>query len=785
MEAENKICATEKIYSLTELLGNKKKPTNERFELWLLNENLHNDNLITNIGDLNYVENEERMGKFKRITEPFCDNIMVFKITDSTDLEGKLLKKDVCGSFNSYLRGKFSRFPLAKHGVKAKLPQLLDSNTITIKGVKQIIRQDFKKIAKKYKKPVAVPYKIELADVKLLTLLEELPEILKQLAVEHYYLLDLDITQDFAGIFNKEEMTEYLTTNYNFCRQKDVKNNCKIIVDNDKTVGKDCLTWINSNSRVKIYNKFVCQMTSPGINKILGNNVVNFVNCPDKRLKETFSSELAKNNGITRLEATIYNYVDENFQNDREFDPLDDCISLLKQSRKYLKNAPFYSVSLAKMWRKITDSLKNSCCLVFNDLLQFVYWGNINTKKLTGIQVKLPENTENRRKMVAYAISAFSFNLLPVNLVCVKEDKNDKNLVKIKQKCYLKAGKTYFSKSNTLFSTVPKEVNLEELGLIKTTNVEPYICRKRLNIRNKLLPNSLEKIDPLNVVFLKSIKKREQELRELDMETRKRIYLEKLLKEQEKYKNCIEKDKKIKEIENSLIGYFSKQWSDLSTKGNYKISAFVVNNKARFSYVGVLAEKDGNKAVYFIKGPFKNKFIELNNNKENLTKEGFILIPYNGLNIVYYPINKPIIEIKTDGLTSFNGHTFPKIVTLNALDIFTNKDDIIYKEEDRNCAKNLRMDKIIGDIRVKNCKRLEDLQEGLELQITALSTIIYRKTERYILKFENVEDCYISNYWLEKEVKDRNIDLNYKLKIKLDKIKTNPNKHAERFVFVG
>lgn len=48
---------------------------------------------------------------------------------------------------------------------------------------------------KKYKNPVAIPYKIELADVKVETLLDELPGVLKQLQVDDFYLLDLDITK--------------------------------------------------------------------------------------------------------------------------------------------------------------------------------------------------------------------------------------------------------------------------------------------------------------------------------------------------------------------------------------------------------------------------------------------------------------------------------------------------------------------------------------------------------------------------------------------------------------
>lgn len=83
---------------------------------------------------------------FKPITEPFCDNVMLAKILDFGDCEGKyvadkvLAKESICGTYNKLLRSKFSNYniKLAKWGVKAKSAVVLkNASTSYISGLQK------------------------------------------------------------------------------------------------------------------------------------------------------------------------------------------------------------------------------------------------------------------------------------------------------------------------------------------------------------------------------------------------------------------------------------------------------------------------------------------------------------------------------------------------------------------------------------------------------------------------------------------------------------------------
>ncbi|KAL5232766.1 hypothetical protein ACI65C_000189 [Semiaphis heraclei] len=204
--------STTNIHYITEILGKNVKPTTEKILLKILTENTKNNNLVTNVGDINYTDGEQLLQDFNEITDPFCDNIMLAKILDFSYCEGEqkngkfLVDKEACGGYNKLLRSKFREFTLAGHGVKAKKPYLLYSKISTASGVKQVIG-NWKKYKDEYENPVFIPFKVELADYYVSMSLIVMRQGLKIHVLEKtlfYLLTELPFCQQDQGIFKSE-----------------------------------------------------------------------------------------------------------------------------------------------------------------------------------------------------------------------------------------------------------------------------------------------------------------------------------------------------------------------------------------------------------------------------------------------------------------------------------------------------------------------------------------------------------------------------------------------------
>lgn len=63
------------------------------------------------------------------------------------------------------------------------------------------------------------------------------------------------------------------------------------------------------------------------------------------------------------------------------------------------------------------------------------------------------------------------------------------------------------------------------------------------------------------------------------------------------------------------------------------------------------------------------------------------------------------MEMKTNGITSYNRYSFLKMAYVHILDVFKFKDDLLYKEEDKEQSDYLKMELI-------DCKRLKFYKWG-------------------------------------------------------------------------
>jgi len=241
----------------------KQKCTPSSLGHWLALVNAQNNNLVSDVSGVKYVESGDSTMRYIPITEPFCDNIMLFKVFRETqyETEGKrvMVKKEFCGTTNSLIRAYFSTFKLTSRGVTSKNPLFIEGDTSRSRSIalQRLGDVDVKGL-------VIAPYKVELADIPLNVLLTSLGDIIANLEKEETYFLDFDITQDLAGTFDKEKMCRYLCSESDFtCEEGECYRSTAYIVNNDYSVGRDCLTWLTDNGRFKVYNKFACNLLAP------------------------------------------------------------------------------------------------------------------------------------------------------------------------------------------------------------------------------------------------------------------------------------------------------------------------------------------------------------------------------------------------------------------------------------------------------------------------------------------------------------------------------------------
>ena len=84
-------------------------------------------------------------------------------------------------------------------------------------------------------------------------------EILKFLSDNNVFINDIDFTQGFRGLIEKEEVITWLLINRKFRAQESYDLATHTILDNDFKISRNCLTFIkqtkNGDIRYKVFKK--------------------------------------------------------------------------------------------------------------------------------------------------------------------------------------------------------------------------------------------------------------------------------------------------------------------------------------------------------------------------------------------------------------------------------------------------------------------------------------------------------------------------------------------------
>ena len=393
--------------------------------------NLALDNAENKTGHLDYNKYGEKDNiGFSQCGEKFVDNfILMCFIPDYHVVNGQFV--DV-GATNASIRASLKVAGLFDCHVKAvgnlrKASKLPDLNKVIRRCIEKetcntkYYTQDFKVSCSEYPYDVVLSY-LRSGSYRAFSL----------------YLNDVDVTRDFIGSFDRQDLIDHLLTNEEerFCLDgsEDIAE-CRILMNAHK-VGYNCLTWIETVSgiqlRYKIYNKFVQMLESESVRKNIGNHWESWVGQWGTRLAD--ARDIAIDRGLTRTEVTFY--CSENIPSDQFMaDKLQSVVASVPREL-------VFSTPIHLAWKAYCESFSHSLVVIDkvspNQRGLVVYSVNEVTKKVSGKQI---EEWENKEK---YCLANLTLSeRLPLDIITI--DQPDKET---DQKLKYKANGTRYIKEN-------------------------------------------------------------------------------------------------------------------------------------------------------------------------------------------------------------------------------------------------------------------------------------------------------------------------------------------------
>ena len=149
--------------------------------------------------------------------------------------------------------------------------------------------------------------KIDVSEVDIAHLQERLPMMARLLASRGDGMYEIDYTQDFSRMVDRNTLVAHLLAN-GFERQESrSRSDKRIILDSTSSMGNHVCTWLHEvrghTVRTKIYSKLVSQFEA---GEVFGGHLADYVDCSNQHMRRTFEHPAVQVRDCTRIEASYY-----------------------------------------------------------------------------------------------------------------------------------------------------------------------------------------------------------------------------------------------------------------------------------------------------------------------------------------------------------------------------------------------------------------------------------------------------------------------------------------------
>ena len=374
-----------------------------------------------------------------------------------------------------------------------------------------------------------------------------------------FFLKDFDVTLDYSGSFNKNEVIDYLVGTKNFKVEGENDFASRVIVDNNKMVGQNCLTYMETvdgiTTRQKIYNKMVQMLECKSVRSSVGCHWKDWVCQENTRLAT--ARDKSKERGLTRAEVTFY-------VKDGEIPTEEEIESVLFKIVEYIPKELVFSTPYSAVWKSYCESFKHSlvCIDRYQNIGLVVYSYNELTENISGFY---HENWSEKEK---WCLENLTLNgNLPLDVIDIatisktiqsgvngsKRKLNE--IIEITGSRYFKVNPNQSYRFTTRlvskngcysFNVGTIELNsslLNKAGFEEHVNCSPFLAKSKASGSHKTVAN-LERVDILEVKLGGRIRNRitKDSLKHMVLEEAKKIeeirrpLLAKLDKEEESLK---------------------------------------------------------------------------------------------------------------------------------------------------------------------------------------------------------------------------------------------------------